>query len=812
MTTNAEVKRRPVDLPPVRTSLELATGIASGDTPTDTSKPQKLQRRAPGTRFPVKPSLSGTDIPSADRISNSPNNSNPPPIPTKSHFRIGSGQANGRPRRPNVAVLQNGRGDPHRSSSETVLQASAAVRSKRMGMMRKEKMELQTVEEATANRIGHLRGVSHGSVLRSRSSNAVSPVNTQACPVSPENRSIKRDPYVQRLLSLPEHKTNNTYENDAIKGAEGILYALYQIHPHISGLIGVVKCRDLKLTSLELTYYNASSHVDRLDNALLQAREIKPADQESLRRAESAVQRDCASCVMAYLHVIMQLRESVSKIVADANVRYVRTLMLLLYGSMIEIQNAVKTFNVDIKVLPSPTTSIRRQSVIPARQGRSPNHTFQQSKQPSAKQSDNHLLPHQDHSRNSSTQYLTLRHVADMPPNQRSHQPYQASPSQHMYGHPSAASTASTSRRNNRISLHQSVNGNPPADHWLGSRSRSTTRSTNPMAWTNSSLTSSIANTPRSGESFQLPGVQASTQVNPLTGLTDSQEEILFEAIYMALSRAYETALHALPVARRQFAKYAEMAEEDRHPKEVRTMWRNLVWRCKACLDASESLHVRLTNMKVRDKPNQGRDDRSFWQMTKSFTQSFIDLVAEMKEAKSMRLLSQDLVVVLRPVQKASREAVRLIDSSPWACLTESGNQPLQYSSFVPNGYSNGHSSGNGTRGYHHGAAIYDHSFQNSLSSNPYSSFDASMHPAAQGTSPSSGPLPATPLSAALGPAAQATIPSAPSSVYGVSGSGGTGNYYRNGDPVSSTRLDTIGSTSSVNLQQMNGALVNGRR
>lgn len=181
-------------------------------------------------------------------------------------------------------------------------------------------------------------------------------------------------------------------------------------------------------------------------------------------------------------------------------------------------------------------------------------------------------------------------------------------------------------------------------------------------------------------------------------------------------------------------------------------------------------MHLRLINMKVKDTTNNGRNDRSFWQLTKSFTQSFIDLVAEMKEAKALRLLAQDIVVILRPVQQTSREAVRLIDLSPWAYLTEAGNQPLAPPPLITNGTLNGYFTS-----HHHSAhTAYSNGFQQQYSSHhpttspqvpPLTSVQAAM----QGVSPSSVALPATPLSAALGPAAQATIPSTPASAYGDS-------------------------------------------
>lgn len=129
------------------------------------------------------------------------------------------------------------------------------------------------------------------------------------------------------------------------------------------------------------------------------------------------------------------------------------------------------------------------------------------------------------------------------------------------------------------------------------------------------------------------------------------------------------------------------------------------------------------------------RNQREFWQLCKTFMHSFVDLVTDMREIRSMQLLPPDIVIVLRPVQRASREAGRLIESSPWSYLADmaANNGP-------------GNIYGPPLQGQHQGSV-----------SNP-NGFGMG--------SPPSLPLPATPLSAALGPAAQATVPSTPASAY----------------------------------------------
>jgi hypothetical protein len=115
-----------------------------------------------------------------------------------------------------------------------------------------------------------------------------------------------------------------------------------------------------------------------------------------------------------------------------------------------------------------------------------------------------------------------------------------------------------------------------------------------------------------------------------------------------------------------------------------------------------------------------------------------------------MQLLPGDIVVILRPVQKASREAGRMIEASPWSYLADIApinipsnlyGPPLQ----APPQLHSQHQTSVST------SAIGSHSNAFQLA--------ASM-------SPQSVTVPATPLSAALGPAAQATVPSTPASAY----------------------------------------------
>ena len=156
-----------------------------------------------------------------------------------------------------------------------------------------------------------------------------------------------------------------------------------------------------------------------------------------------------------------------------------------------------------------------------------------------------------------------------------------------------------------------------------------------------------------------------------------------------------------------------------------------------------------------------------------------------------MLILPQEVVAVLRPVQKACQEAGHIINTSPWAYMLQGVTaMPAPTPMTARGGEGNrsqyfnrqtGHSSG--TVSAYSAALIqqqnsqaqamhYSHpaKFQTpSLNSLPTPSLPTPSITGSATPLSATSPLPATPLSAALGPAAQATVPSTPASLYGDS-------------------------------------------
>ncbi|KKY23853.1 putative cell morphogenesis protein [Phaeomoniella chlamydospora] len=528
-------------------------------------------------------------------------------------------------------------------------------------------------------------------------------------------RPLKRYDEKTRLSSVPEQKEDDMVHNPLVEGAKGILYAIYQVHPQLSTLTSVAKSGDLRRNSIEIIWYTASAHIDQLNEVLENANIVYEDEEYRLDSIESAIKTACMRCIKSYTALCLQIQEYVPKIISRSDARYVRTTMLLLYGSIVEIKNACTSFGVDLQ---HPVANLSIDNSSP------PTAVEQTLRAPRPIQDQSVSRPGARQRSDTAIQHPTLNTIITETQNMAAQQTPIFTQSLNMTG----------STVNGTIHSGASLGPSAFTGTTLGNRSRSNSRAT-PI----SSVPSSVTGTPPSVDTFLVPqpGV-APSRINTLTGVSEAEEDRVFEEIFRALSRAYNAADQSLPITRRYITRSLEAANENRHPKEIRDMWSHLTYRCKACMDLSEALHSRLVNMKVKD-PVAGRNQREFWALCKSFLQSFVNLVVEMRDAGGKQLLPAEAVYVLRPVQKACRDAGKLIDASPWNFLADdnsTSSMPTPLAQY-PGG----------------------------------SGYSATGFPppsqAANGISPVSVPLPATPLSAALGPAVQATVPSTPASAYG---------------------------------------------
>lgn len=557
-----------------------------------------------------------------------------------------------------------------------------------MGMVTKKNTDLGVLDEARSNRNSlHYRGQSHGSALRDKHGNSVRIAGSLLA--SPYDSERQRGTFVRRLSSLPEQKRESQSPDSIIEGAKGVLYSLHQVHQHISSLIYVVKDGTSKRSSLERVYHNATTHLEYLDQELDDFENASQDNKEERARLSSSVSCACNACIVAYRQVGNLLLRNISQLIADGDQRYLRTLALLLYGSLIEARNACVSLGIMFESKTVQSVSIPRIATI---------------HEEGQKRRDQSLTP-----------------TRERPNPERRRRNGNAPGNLNLFN--SLASAQS--------SVPLFING----------RSRSNSRTTG----LNGSTVSSITNTPRSGESFNVPGTpmvrsrsNSAMAVHPGSNRPsvpeDPEKEALFEKIFLGLKSSVERALAAIPQMQQIFHHCLGIAEKANKSRKVCELWKVLLHRSQSCLEKSETLKVRLSTIKLHE-PSNIRHSQDFWQLCIGFVHSVADLVSEIRAAKRDELIPDDIIHMIRPVYIFARDALVDIRASSWMrIINNSHTTPdLTPSSSLANANAN---------------AIYGH-------------HQRAPGPTSSNTSPLYLPsIPATPLSAALGPAAQATVPS----------------------------------------------------
>ncbi|PSR97296.1 RAM signaling pathway protein [Coniella lustricola] len=300
-------------------------------------------KRVMSGRFPIK--VNGTDVPDLRSPSNG---MRPPPIPTRSHYR-GLSQQNTAIRRPGVMPLTIGNVNERlRSNSDNMLQVSRNQpgadrdRQRRMASVSKRTQELGTLDETQVNnRFSHYRGLSHGSAIQPPNS----AMGSAKSPASPADSYLQRPIYVRRLSVLPERKRESKYIDPVLETAKGVLYSVFQIHPMIQMLMHLANDGSSKRSSLEIVFYNTSVHVEELEQEI-QRHEM--ADSEGVGSIENeSAQRACITLVNAYAHVCSLLATHVNMFIENGDPRYIRTLLMQLYNSIMELRVTVMSPNPD---------------------------------------------------------------------------------------------------------------------------------------------------------------------------------------------------------------------------------------------------------------------------------------------------------------------------------------------------------------------------------------------------------------------------------------------------------------------------------
>lgn len=154
---------------------------------------------------------------------------------------------------------------------------------------------------------------------------------------SPTEKERQPGPYFRRLSSLPENKRTSLSSARVGEAARGILYAMSTLQKPIEHFVQSAVDPNGPHHKVERALYNGNIHIGSLVGAL-EAYEEK--DDEA---AVDQVIDACYSCVAAFRQVLSMLQSSSKEIGAGAaghDVRYMRTLLLTVYGSYVEIQSS----------------------------------------------------------------------------------------------------------------------------------------------------------------------------------------------------------------------------------------------------------------------------------------------------------------------------------------------------------------------------------------------------------------------------------------------------------------------------------------
>jgi hypothetical protein len=396
------------------------------------------------------------------------------------------------------------------------------------------------------------------------------------------------------------------------------------------------------------------------------------------QRENENVQRACVTLVNAYAHVCSLLASHVDLFIDNGDPRYIRSLLTQLYNSIMELRVTCT------QVAPDPASS----------------------------------LDHNNNSSNNNINHSGYRRTASRATINDTIRPHSREPS--------ATPTA------DRLNLLSSRPRNGTFTH-NPSNLRVATDVAVPVAFlhgTGRTATITSAATPRSGESFA-----SGSNTSSGRALDFSDEDRLFERIFLSLQRSSELISRTLPALNAQFAGALRNAISQRAPEQSIKWWKALVVECGTTLAQCETLKTRLSLIKLKEPGI--RTQTSFWSLCQNFLDSWANLILLFKDAMPNVPLPVDIRTRLRPIQQAVKETTGLMVSSPWADFVRQGspNHPSERERAVTSPFSPNGSSGNG------------------------SAFAM---------------LPMTPQSAALGPAVQATVPSTPqSAAFAAAFSGG---------------------------------------
>lgn len=334
-----------------RLELERLRVESSGDESWTESNPEtpRPSKRANGVRFPVRPSVGNIDG-FANGKADSPGLP-PPPIPTRSHFRVQSQTSNGGTKRAPVSplALTNGANERNRSQSEGA--GPSTQRQKRMGIYTNKASELGSVDEL--RRTSHFRGFSQGIVVPANSlANGMSgPATAIGYGDTGTVRSLANRP----LSDVREYRRVSRAPDIVVEAAKNFLYAISVLHDCVSHMVRSIRLTARNKESLRRKedfyrrYQKTSLDLRALNDVLGKFDSLVEEDEEDAERLSRSVYMYALRCLDSFMSISLSIAENRTEIAQNANPRIVRTFLLLQQGTLIELRNGCSVLGAHFK-------------------------------------------------------------------------------------------------------------------------------------------------------------------------------------------------------------------------------------------------------------------------------------------------------------------------------------------------------------------------------------------------------------------------------------------------------------------------------
>ncbi|SPO36449.1 related to SOG2 - key component of the RAM signaling network [Pseudozyma flocculosa] len=185
------------------------------------------------------------------------------------------------------------------------------------------------------------RGDSHGGVPSDKGENVLPAARSDSPTVARNPADFERNSYFRRLSTLPPSTIAKAVPPPVLKfvdGTRGVLFALSQIHAALKQYI--LFATDERISGqfnrvLDIASGSMTTFINSLDR--FDSLSLRGTPEPSVIRG---VLMTCKESVVTFRKVVSVLQLQLRALQSSADVRFTRTLLLMLYGSMAEVSNS----------------------------------------------------------------------------------------------------------------------------------------------------------------------------------------------------------------------------------------------------------------------------------------------------------------------------------------------------------------------------------------------------------------------------------------------------------------------------------------